>query len=223
MNEIFAGRSTWNNPDIATAVTTFQDMISKGYFDPAGIALGNDEVKANFIAGKTAFYQNGSWNCGEVNDGEFNFDVALFPVMNEEKATYGQVIGGPNDALAVSAYGEDPALAAEFLAWAKLSQEGEEHIWNDLGFDVCNSALWFDEAFAFDEANPYNTFFRVKPYEVLQDLAEQDAIGTIYTTSVSPTLNDYMCTTTLNEVFEDGMDVEEALAEAQEYIEMETM
>ena len=100
---------------------------------------------------------------------------------------------------------------------------GEAHIWNDLGFDVCNSALWFDDAFAFDEANPYNTFFRVKPYEVLQQLANDDAIGTIYTTTVSPTLNDYMCTTTLNEVFEDGMDIDEALAEAQEYIEMETM
>ena len=41
-------------------------MINKGYFDPNGIALGNDEVKANFIAGKYAFYQNGSWNCGEI-------------------------------------------------------------------------------------------------------------------------------------------------------------
>jgi arabinosaccharide transport system substrate-binding protein len=117
----------------------------------------------------------------------------------------------------------DPALAAEFLAWAKLSKEGEDYIWSELGFDVCNSSLWFDDEFAFDENNQYNTFFRVKPYEVLQQLANDDAIGTIYTTTVSPTLNDYMCTTTLNEVFEDGMDVDEALAEAQEYIEMELM
>ena len=102
-------------------------------------------------------------------------------------------------------------------------EEGESYIWSVLGFDVCNSALWFDDAFAFDESNQYNTFFRVKPYEVLQELANNDAIGTIYTTSVSPTLNDYMCTTTLNEVFEDGMDVDEALAEAQEYLEMELM
>ena len=113
MNEIFAGRSTWNNEDIATAVSTFQDMINKGYFDPNGIALGNDEVKANFIAGKTAFYQNGSWNCGEVNDAEGNFAVGLFPVMNADKATYGQVIGGPNDALAVSASSKNADLAAE--------------------------------------------------------------------------------------------------------------
>ena len=65
------------------------------------------------------------------------------------------------------------------------------------------------------------TFFRVKPYEVLNELAENDAIGTIYTTKNSPTLNDYMCTTTLNNVLEDGMDVDEALQDAQDYLDFE--
>ena len=113
MNEIFAGRATWNDPAIAKAVDTFQEMITKGYFDPDGLSLDNDTVKANFIAGKYAFYQNGSWNCGEINDAEGTFQAALFPVMDAEKATYGQVIGGPNDALAVSASSKDPALAAK--------------------------------------------------------------------------------------------------------------
>ncbi|MBR5109698.1 MAG: extracellular solute-binding protein [Clostridia bacterium] len=113
LNEVFAGKATWNNEGIATAVGTFQDMINKGYFDPNGMALGNDEVKANFIAGKYAFYQNGSWNCGEVNDAEGNFQVALFPVMDAEKATYGQVIGGPSDTLAVSSHSKNVELAAQ--------------------------------------------------------------------------------------------------------------
>ncbi len=113
LNEIFAGRATWNNEGVANAVSTFQDMINKGYFDPNGMALGNDEVKANFIAGKYAFYQNGSWNCGEVNDAEGNFQVALFPVMDSEKATYGQVIGGPSDTLAVSSHSKNADLAAQ--------------------------------------------------------------------------------------------------------------
>jgi len=112
LGQIFAGKASWNDPAIATAVDTFQDMINKGYFDENGMALGNDEVKANFIAGKTAFYQNGSWNCGEVNDGVANAQVALFPVLDAEKATYGQVIGGPSDSLAVSAYCKDPEAAA---------------------------------------------------------------------------------------------------------------
>ena len=113
LGKIFAGEATWDDPDIANAVTTFQDMINKGYFDPSGIALGNDEVKANFLAGKTAFYQNGSWNTGEINDAEFKSAVALFPVMNEERSSYNQTIGGPSDSLAVCALSENVDLASE--------------------------------------------------------------------------------------------------------------
>ena len=113
LGSIFAGKTSWKDDDIKTAVETFQDMIKKGYFDPNGMSLGNDEVKANFIAGKYAFYQNGSWNCGEVNDAEGNFKVALFPVMNAERATYAQVIGGPSDSLAVSASSPNAELAAK--------------------------------------------------------------------------------------------------------------
>ena len=113
LNKIFAGEGTWNDEAIAKAVDTFQEMITKGYFDPDGLSLGNDQVKANFIAGKTAFYQNGSWNCGEVNDAEGNFQVAMFPVLDAEKATYAQVIGGPSDSLAVAATSSDPEFAAQ--------------------------------------------------------------------------------------------------------------
>ena len=113
LNKIFAGEGTWNDPAIAKAVDTFQEMITKGYFDPDGLSLGNDQVKANFIAGKTAFYQNGSWNCGEVNDGVANAAVGLFPVMDASKATYGQVIGGPSDSLAVTATSPNAELAAQ--------------------------------------------------------------------------------------------------------------
>ena len=113
LGKIFAGEATWNDPDIAKAVSTFQDMINKEYFDPAGIALGNDEVKANFLAGKTAFYQNGSWNTGEINDADFTSAVALFPVMNADRSSYNQTIGGPSDSLAVCAASKNADLAAE--------------------------------------------------------------------------------------------------------------
>ena len=113
LGKIFAGEATWNDPDIAKAVTTFQDMINKGYFDPAGIALGNDEVKANFLAGKTAFYQNGSWNTGEINDASFKSAVALFPVMNADRSSYNQTIGGPSDSLAVCSSSKNAELAAK--------------------------------------------------------------------------------------------------------------
>lgn len=113
LNKIFAGEATWNDPDIAASVTTLQDMIDKGYFDPNGAALGNDEVKANFLAGKTAFYQNGSWNTGEVANADFTAGVGFFPVLNAERSSYNQTIGGPSDVLAVCATSPNVELAAE--------------------------------------------------------------------------------------------------------------
>lgn len=113
LGNIFYLKSTWNNEDIATAVDTFQEMISKNYFDPAGIALGNDEVKANFIAGKYAFYQNGSWNCGEIDAMDAKIEVGEFPVMNADKASLGMLIGGPNDCLAVNASSPNAEVAAK--------------------------------------------------------------------------------------------------------------
>ena len=124
LGDIFAGKGTWNDPAIAGAVDTFQEMITKGYFDPDGLTMDNDQVKAKFIAGDLAFYQNGTWNCGDIAKAGDNFKVALFPVMDAEKATYMQVIGGPADSLAVSANGKDPALAAKvaFALGKKICQ-----------------------------------------------------------------------------------------------------
>ena len=124
LGNIFAGKGTWNDPAIAGAVDIFQEMITKGYFDPDGLTMDNDQVKAKFIAGELAFYQNGTWNCGDIAKAGDNFKVALFPVMDAEKATYMQVIGGPADSLAVSANGKDPALAAKvaFALGKKICQ-----------------------------------------------------------------------------------------------------
>ena len=113
LGNVFYQNSSWNNPDIATAVSTFQEMVDGGFFDPDALALGNDEVKANFIAGKYAFYQNGSWNCGEIAEMDANIQVGEFPVMNDKNATLGMLIGGPNDALAVNAASPNADLAAK--------------------------------------------------------------------------------------------------------------
>ncbi|MDO5336100.1 MAG: extracellular solute-binding protein [Eubacteriales bacterium] len=200
----------WLNDGIA--------MISTdGHTDTDGCRVPISEGKiASFP--KAMWYMSRFTGYEAMKTLEGKFDITTVPVFEEgQKCSVG--IGGTGTVVTNEC--ENPELAAEWLAWAKCSPEGEAHIWADLGFDVCNTALWSDEEFAYDESNIYNTFFRVKPYEVLNELAEADAIGTVYTTSASPTINDYMCTTTLNYVFEDGMDVAEALQDAQDYIDME--
>jgi raffinose/stachyose/melibiose transport system substrate-binding protein len=117
LNSIFAGEASWNNQDVADAVDTFQSLVNNGYFDPSGIGLTNDEVKNNFMAGKYAFYMNGTWNCADFAANEEFFPkvkVGEFPVINADKAKLGQLIGGPSDTLAVSASSPNAAVAADY-------------------------------------------------------------------------------------------------------------
>ncbi len=177
---------------------------------------------ANIMAGKIASFPKAMWYMSRfinyMPEMEGKYDITTCPVFEEgQKCSVG--IGGTGTV--VTEQSADPELAAKWLAWAKCSEEGQYLIWTELGFDVCNTDCWTMDEFAEDESIIYNTFFRCKPYEVLQVLAEEDAIGTIYTTSDSPTLNDYVNTTTLNEVLEEGYDVSEALAELQEYLDFE--
>ncbi len=117
LNSIFAGEATWNNQDVADAVDTFQGLVNNGYFDPSGIGLTNDEVKNNFMAGKYAFYMNGTWNCADFAANEEFFPkvkVGEFPVINSDKSKLGQLIGGPSDTLAVAASSPNAAAAADY-------------------------------------------------------------------------------------------------------------
>lgn len=117
LNDIFTGQASWNNQDVADAVDTFQSLVNNGYFDPAGIALSNDEVKANFMQGKYAFYMNGTWNCADfAANADFGPKVKVgeFPVINADKSSLGQLIGGPSDTLAVAASSPNAEMAATY-------------------------------------------------------------------------------------------------------------
>ncbi|WP_342757258.1 ABC transporter substrate-binding protein [Kineothrix sedimenti] len=113
----------------------------------------------------------------------------------------------------------DAQLAADFISYAKCSEEGAKGIWEVLGFDVCNSAMWTDESITHDPNNEYVKFFRTNPYDVLNEV--KDEIGKISVVAISPTINEQMCNVTLNDVLENKMDVDEALQAAQDVISLE--
>ncbi|MCR5031711.1 MAG: extracellular solute-binding protein [Lachnospiraceae bacterium] len=184
LNDIFLGRASWNNEDVAAAVDTFQGMVTKGYFDPEGIALSNDEVKANFMAGKYAFYMNGTWNCADFSaDADFGpkVKVSEFPVINADKAKLGQLIGGPSDTLAVAASSPNAEAAAQFTfelgrlichygyldgcglpAWTPFGDTSNINPLTQAVSEICAKAdsyvLFGDTAMNADEANTYLSY-----------------------------------------------------------------
>ena len=65
---------------------------------------------------------------------EGKYDITTCPVFEEgQKCSVG--IGGTGTVVTQQSANTD--LAAEFLCWAKMSDEGEQNIWDTLGFDVC--------------------------------------------------------------------------------------
>ena len=198
-----------------------QDMLNEGIAEvsPDGhvdLEAGYQNILDHNIVAfpKAMWYMSRFTNYMPEEEG--NWYIAKCPVFEKgQNCSVG--IGGTGTV--VTKQSSDPELAADFLCFAKMSPEGENVIWQDLGFDVCNTSLWTDDAFAHDDSNQYNKFFRNYPYDVLASIKDQ--IGTVMTVSISPTINEYMCNTTLNEMFEDGMSVDDALAEAQGAIELE--
>jgi raffinose/stachyose/melibiose transport system substrate-binding protein len=125
LRKCYTGEESWDQPGVIDAMNKFIEL--KKYIDPNAAALGNEEVKQGFIDGKYAFYQNGSWNCGDISDkAQFTAQACMFPVVDAEKSSLYQMIGGPNDTLAVTATSANPELCAKtaFALGQIISREG---------------------------------------------------------------------------------------------------
>ncbi|MCR5684624.1 MAG: extracellular solute-binding protein [Lachnospiraceae bacterium] len=181
LNDIFLGRATWDNQGVADAVDTFQALVNNGYFDPDGAAATNDTIKTNFMNGEYAFYMNGTWNCADfANDPNFfpKVKVAEFPVINADKATLGQLIGGPSDTLAVAASSPNAKKAAEYTAelgklichygyldgcglpaWKPYGDTSSVNALTNTVAEICNKAnayvLFGDTAMSADDKDKY--------------------------------------------------------------------
>ena len=124
LEECYNNPSSWDQEGVVTAMEKFVEL--KKYFDPDAASMNNEEVKENFIDGKYAFYQNGSWNCGDIAESDYNVQVCMFPVIDAGKSSLYQMIGGPNDSLAVTATSDDPAESARaaFELARRVSRDG---------------------------------------------------------------------------------------------------
>ncbi|SFL67760.1 L-arabinose-binding protein [Gracilibacillus orientalis] len=111
---------------------------------------------------------------------------------------------------------EHPELAKEFLAYAKLSEEGNVKLWTILGFDPIRHSVWDDERVL--EDNKYFQYFGDDIFDTLAEI--QDEIAATNVTPLTPDVVNELNTNTLNNVLRDGSESpQEALDAAQEAIE----
>ncbi len=152
----------------------------------------------------------------KMPDEKGNWYIAPCPVF---EAGQPRSVGIGGTGTVVTQQSANKELAADFVCFAKMSPEGCQVIWDDLGFDVCNTSLWDNDEFAHNKDNKYNTFFRNMPYDVLNEI--KDEIGKINILKATTIIGEQFNLTSFNEILEEGRDIDEVLQEAQDAIDLE--
>jgi arabinosaccharide transport system substrate-binding protein len=104
-------------------------------------------------------------------------------------------------------------LAARFVTWAKLSEEGSAILWTDIGFDPVNKKVSQNLEVTRDPGNKFLAYFQTNPFDVLAQV--QDKMFTIKTMQNSATINDYLSANTWNRILVDREDPATVLEETQ--------
>ncbi len=216
------GESAFINTDeVAKIIDTQKSWLEAGIAKviPGG-QPDTEEGKAYIANNKIASVIMPFWFMSRFTDeiGEACKDryvVAPCPVFEEGQI---QSVGAGGTGTVVYAKGVNADLAARFVMYAKIEDEGSKNIWRVLGFDPINKAIWNDDAVMKDDTNKYNQYFVGYPVDGLKAINE---IGFNMSTAISPTINNYLGTTLWNEVYVDGVDTKEALENAQDSIDSE--
>ncbi|MNE37049.1 putative arabinose-binding protein precursor [compost metagenome] len=203
------------------ALTLLKDLQDNNVIATiAGGQPDTEEAYGEFNAGNyvTAFMP--LWQMSRYTNymGELSGKIALAPIPVIEKGMP-RSVGGGGTGTVVTKTAKDIQLAKDFLAFSKLTVDANIEIWNTLGFDPLNMDVWNMKEVTHNPDNQFVKYFVNNPFDVLNEVKNE--IQMIKSTSASPTINNVLCTVTLNEIFEDGKDITKALNDAQSQIEQE--
>ena len=116
--------------------------INNSTCDPAELAAKTgDDSRNEFLAGEAVFFQNGSWEYGNLTgEGKFtDDDLAMIPIYVGvgDEANQGLCTGTENY-WCVNAEAEEADIQAtlDFMAWCVSSEEGTSAMANEMGFVI---------------------------------------------------------------------------------------
>lgn len=216
-----SGNPIVNSEPMVKAMTLLKDLQDSNVIATiAGGQPDTEEAYGEFNAGNYATAFMPLWQMSRYTNymSDLSGKIAIAPIPVIEKGMP-RSVGGGGTGTVVTKTAKDVQLAKDFLAFAKLSLDANKEIWNTLGFDPVNMDVWEMKDVTHNAENQFVKYFVNNPFDVLNEI--RDEIRLIKSTSASPTINNVLCTTTFNEIFEDGKDITEALNDAQKQIEQE--
>jgi len=214
-----AGNPVVNSPELIKGLSILKDLQKSNVIATiAGGQPDTEEAYGEFNQGNYASMMMPFWMMSRFINymPDLSGKIAIAPIPVIEKGMP-RSYGGGGTGTVVTKTAKDVQLAKEFVAYAKLSLDANIEIWNTLGFDPVNQDVWSMKDVTHNPDNKYVKYFINNPFDVLNEI--KDEIRLIKSTPASPTINNVLGTVTLNEIFEDGKDVTQALNEAQKQIE----
>lgn len=219
------GKLAVNNEKMVEVLEYIKGMQETGAF---GVVPGgqpdNEEAYPSYNSGDYAVAIMPFWQTSRyvnyMSDLKGKVAIAPTPVWDTSDGEY-MSVGGGGTGTAVVASSKNADLAAEVMAFIKLSEEANEEVWNVLGFDPVNTEVWSDTSLTENPDNQFVQYFANKPFETLNQI--KDSIGSLksLTDEKFPSINNTFCTVTLNDIFESDVDVKQALDDAQQSLENE--
>ncbi|NBD27790.1 extracellular solute-binding protein [Paenibacillus sp. T1] len=117
-------------------------------------------------------------------------------------------MGGTGTAVTKTSKNQEAAKA--FLAYAKLSREGNIEIWKQLGFDPLRSDVW--NAPELKESNKFTDYFGPDIFDVLTEVKGE--IEGVVVNENTPAISDAFKTSVITRILLDNEDVDKVLSDA---------
>lgn len=215
------GKPNINSPEMVKALTTIKDLQNaKAIQTIDGGQPDTDPGKAAINNGDIAVVIKAFWMMSRytqsVPDGAGKWAVAPAPTF---KVGDPRSIGDGGTGTVVTKTAKNKQNVKEFLAWAKLSDEGEKAIWEDLGFDPINTTLWTDKTVTHNPENKFVKYFKTNPFDTLNEIKNE--IKLIKSVEAGPNVGAAMATTVLPSIFDDNKDIKSTVDAAQAQVENE--
>jgi arabinosaccharide transport system substrate-binding protein len=215
------GNPAVNSPEVVEALELLQGMQEAGAIStiPGG-SPDAEEAYGAINRGDYAAIVYPAWYTSRFVDymPDLAGKVAIAPaptIDGGEVAT----IGGGGTGTAVIESSPVADMAAEWLAFAKLSPEANVAVWEVLGFDPVNMSVWEDEEVTTNPENKFNQYFQTNLFDTLN--AVKDDIGHFesFSNPNLPAVDNIFTTVTWTQIFENGVAPQEALDQAQADLE----
>lgn len=204
------GTANLDSPELLKTLTFMRSMIADG---TAVVAPGGGHHQEEYYGfmnkGGSASISMPLWYMGRFTDymPDLAHKMLILPCPVFVKGEHRSVgLGGTGTA--VTNQTKSPELAKKFLAFCKLSKEGNIEIWNQLGFDPIRTDVWSMPSVK-NGKNKFLSFFLDNPFDVLLSI-KNEIPGIRFGTGYADMCNKIK-TTTFNQALTTKKDIKSIL------------